>query len=176
MMRFAILGNSGSGKSTLAGWLERAVGLVTLDLDTVAWEPGQPAVERDESAARADVAAFCARHEMWVVEGCYANLLEATFPYDPFLIFLNPGLDSCIANCRARPWEPHKYASKEAQDQNLDFLLDWVTDYYSREGPMSLQAHARCFAAYPGRKVELTRLPGLDPPDEEVLAWLGRRA
>lgn len=171
-MRFAILGNSGSGKSTLGRWLARSAGLAVLDLDTVAWEPDQPAVPRPPALAEAEVAAFCARQPRWVIEGCYANLIEAAFPFAPRLIFLNPGLESCTAHCRSRPWEPHKYRSREEQDANLPPLLQWVAEYYTRDGPMSLRAHEAVFAAYAGPKVECRRVPQLSPPDAEVLAWL----
>lgn len=171
-MRVALLGNSGSGKSTLAAWLAEAGSLAVLDLDSVAWEPGQHAVARPSALAEADVCRFCTTHARWVVEGCYGDLIEATFRFQPLLIFLNPGLESCIAHCLNRPWEPHKYPSREEQDANLEFLLSWVAEYYTRDGPMSLTAHQAVFARYPGRKVELKRVPRLSPPEAEVLAWL----
>ena len=171
-MRIAILGNSGSGKSTLANWLAESAGLAVLDLDTVAWEPGQPAVERPGALAEADVAAFCDAHARWVVEGCYANLVAAALRFEPLLVFLDPGLEGCLANCRDRPWEPHKYPSRQAQDANLEFLVSWVAEYYTRDGPMSLRAHREVFAGYAGRKIEFLRVPGLSPPDPDVLALL----
>ena len=171
-MRFAILGNAGSGKSTLAHWLARSADLAVLDLDSVAWVPDQPAVARPEALAEADVATFCATHAGWVVEGCYGNLIDAALRFQPLLIFVNPGLDACTANCRNRPWEPHKYPSRQEQDAGLGFLLAWVAEYYTRDGPMSLRAHQALFARYAGSKVELPRLPRLNPPDAEVRAWL----
>lgn len=171
-MQVAILGNSGSGKSTLANWLAQSANLTVLDLDSVAWEPDQPAVVRSNALAEADVTKFCTTHQRWVLEGCYGNLIEAAFQFQPFLIFLNPGLEGCTANCLNRPWEPHKYPSKQAQDANLRLLLSWVAEYYKRDGAMSLSAHQTLFAKYPGRKVELQRVPQLDPPEAEVLAWL----
>lgn len=171
-MRVAILGNSGSGKSTVASWLARSANLAVLDLDSVAWEPDQPAVARSCALAEADVATFCTTHTRWVLEGCYGNLIEAALQFEPFLIFLNPGLESCTAHCLNRPWEPHKYGSKQEQDANFHFLLSWVAEYYTRDGPMSLCAHQAVFDKYPGRKVELRRVPRLDPPEAEVLAWL----
>lgn len=171
-MRFAILGNSGSGKSTLANWLAQSANLAVLDLDSVAWELDQPAMARSSALAEADVAKFCTTHTRWVLEGCYGNLIEAAVQFQPFLIFLNPGLEICTANCLNRPWESHKYTSKQEQDANLQFLLSWVAEYYTRDGPMSLGAHQAVFGKYPGRKVELQRVPQLNPPEAEVLAWL----
>ncbi len=155
-MRIAVLGNSGSGKSTLARSLAERSGAPVLDLDTVAWEPGQIAVARSPEAAQSDVRAFCSSHEQWVLEGCYASLVNVALEFSPRLLFLNPGEEQCLANCRSRPWESHKYASKQEQDERLSFLLSWVSEYYRREGEMSLAGHSACFDAYSGAKEELT--------------------
>ena len=171
-MRIAILGNSGSGKSTLARWLGDRSGAPLLDLDTVAWEPNKVAVATAEDASVSSVSAFCTSNTSWVLEGCYANLIRAALPFMPILVFLDPGEERCIANCRSRPWEPHKYASKAAQDERLPFLLTWVRQYYARGGEMSHSSHAATYAAYIGPKYLLSRAPVLDPPQAEVLAWL----
>lgn len=158
-MRFALIGNSGSGKSTHARYLAEQHGLAVLDLDQVAWEPDAPTTLRDLAAASADVRAFCAQHDGWVVEGCYADLVQAALDDQPELIFLDPGEAQCLANCRNRPWEPTKYASKAAQDENLEFLLSWVSDYYQRDGQLSHQAHLALFNGYPGPRQRLLSLP-----------------
>lgn len=155
-MRIAILGNSGSGKSTLAREIAKVFGLPTLDLDTVAWVPGQVAVARDRADALADVAAFCAANEGWVMEGCYAGLVQAALPFQPLLLFVDPGMEACLANAQGRPWEPHKYASKEAQDGKLAFLLAWIRGYDTREGELGRDAHEALFQGYPGPRHRLT--------------------
>jgi adenylate kinase family enzyme len=171
-MRVAILGNSGSGKSTLARALAAADDVPILDLDTVAWAPDPPPTLRPDALARADVRAFCRRTASWIVEGCYATLVEAALAEGAALILLDPGLDACLAHCRARPWEPHKYASKAEQDANLAFLLDWVAGYYTRGGPLSLAAHRTCFDAHRGPKLALDAVPDLRALDAGLLAWL----
>jgi ABC-type glutathione transport system ATPase component len=150
-MRVAVLGNSGSGKSTLARWIAGYTYAPLLDLD------------RSVGTGK-----DCRSQ----VTGCYASLVNTALEYSPLLIFLNPGEGQCISNCRARPWEAHKYASRAEQDQQLAFLLSWVSEYYMRDGDMSLTGHQACFNAYTGRKVEVTVRPRLDPPSAEVLAWL----
>lgn len=167
-MRIAVLGNSGSGKSTLAAWLAERSGAPRLDLDTVAWEPGQMAVARAPGAATSDVRAFCGSGQAWIVEGCYADLIGQALSFWPVLLFLNPGKARCLANCRRRPWEPHKYVSRAEQDERLPFLLDWVAEYYVREGPMSLPAHRQVYDGYPGQKLELTDVPDLARPAAEL--------
>ncbi|WLT32313.1 hypothetical protein [Geothrix sp. PMB-07] len=167
-MRIAILGNSGSGKSTLARGFAQCHHLEAVDLDTFAWEPGKIAVPRDPAVALAEVAAFCQRQSQWVIEGCYANLIEATLPHHPLLVFLDPGPEVCRAHCLNRPWEPHKYASKAEQDEKLTYLLGWVEAYYTRDGDMSHRAHRALFDAYAGPKRRFT-----EPVESGMLAILG---
>lgn len=154
-MRVAIVGNSGSGKSTLAGQIAAAHVIPSLDLDTVAWEPGKVAVARTPEAAADDVSAFCSANERWVVEGCYGTLVEQALAYSPILLFIDPGVEACLANCQSRPWEPHKYASKAQQEEKLEFLLSWVKGYYSRDDELSLNAHRTLFESYRGLKLRL---------------------
>lgn len=151
--RIAIIGNSGSGKSTLAQRLAAAQDLTPLDLDTVYWASGQIAVAREPAAALAELRRFFDAHPLgWVIEGCYASLIAAALPERPLLVFLDPGVDACLANCRARPWEPHKYASKDEQDARLAFLLEWVSQYDRRDGELSRGGHRELFEQYDGPK------------------------
>ena len=156
MIRHLLLGNSGSGKSTLAARLARAGALPHLDLDTLAWLPTQPPQRRPLAESARDIAAFVDANKRWVIEGCYADLLELALPRCTQLVFLNPGIEACIANARSRPWEPHKYASKEAQDANLDMLIGWIRDYETRSDELSLAAHRALFDGFTGDKRELT--------------------
>ena len=160
--RFAIIGNAGSGKSTLAWQLAGEMDLALLDLDIVAWVPERIAVPRSPAAAAADVRGFCRSYPQWVVEGCYPQLIATALDHRPLLLLLDPGLDQCLDNCRARPWEPHKYRSRAEQDRKLRMLLAWVEGYYHREGDISLKSHEALFAAYRGPKQRLSRLPGPD--------------
>jgi adenylate kinase family enzyme len=156
-MRFAIIGNSGSGKSTLAASLASLHAAPLLDLDTIAWVPGKIAVPRDPQQAEDDLRAFCSSHQSFVVEGCYETLIPATFPFRPTLIFLDVDVETCVRHCLDRPFEPHKYASPAEQDEKLAFLLDWVRDYYTREGVMSRAEHIKLFDSYQGPKARYHR-------------------
>jgi adenylate kinase family enzyme len=154
-MRIAILGNSGSGKSVLAKRLSAGASVPVLDLDTIVWEPNLIAVPRPEARALEDLEKICAG-DRWIIEGCYAHLVRASLRWEPELVFLNPGVEVCLRHCRERPWEPRKYASKAEQDASLAFLFSWVSDYYRRDGSMSLRAHRELFDGYAGRKREVT--------------------
>jgi len=155
-MRIVIFGNSGAGKSTLAAALAREHGLRHLDLDTLAWLPTSPPQRAPLAESLAKLAAFTEQADAWVIEGCYADLIEPAAQRSTELVFLNPGVDVCLEHCRARPWEPHKYPTKQAQDANLPMLLDWVRAYATREDEFSLRAHRALFDRFTGAKREVT--------------------
>ena len=153
-MRVLIFGNSGSGKSTFAAKLAEERGLAHLDLDSIVWEPGKIAVQRPIDAITASLGNFLSQHCNWAIEGCYGELVAAVSCHCTELVFLNPGLKTCLENNRKRPWEPHKYASKEVQDAMLDNLQAWVGGYYDRQDQWSYHAHRQIFDSFAGRKTE----------------------
>lgn len=155
-MRVLILGNSGSGKSTLARSLAAAHGLAHLDLDTIVWVPGEIAVPRPVADVHADLQRFAGDHAVWVIEGCYGDLVEVALPWCSELVFLNPGEAACLANNARRPWEPHKYADPADQARMLPFLREWVSQYYAREDSCSYRCHRRVFDSFAGSKREIT--------------------
>ncbi len=73
-MKIAVLGYAGSGKSTLARALGDYYGLPVLHLDTVMFLPGWR--ERPQEEQLALVRDFMDRHEGWVIDGNYSNLLQ----------------------------------------------------------------------------------------------------
>jgi adenylate kinase family enzyme len=154
--RIVVFGNSGSGKSTLALRLARDDGGAHLDLDTLAWEPTLPPRRRDGAASARAIDAFMDAHDAWVIEGCYADLFDGPLSRCTLALFLNPGTEACVDNARLRPWEPHKYASQEAQDANLPMLVGWIRDYETRRDEFSLAAHRAIFDGFGGEKRELT--------------------
>jgi adenylate kinase family enzyme len=153
--RIAVIGNAGAGKSTLARTLQARTGADRLDLDGLYWERGRSAVRRPIEAARGDVTAFCDARATWIVEGCYADLVEPLLARRPLLLWLDPPLEACLRHCRERPWVPHKFASAAEQDARLDALLAWVQDYETREGELSRAGHDALFRAYRGPKRHL---------------------
>jgi adenylate kinase family enzyme len=159
--RVVVFGNSGSGKSTYASHLARTFGLSHLDLDTLVWEPGRVAVPRPADAVEGDLNDFLGKHTRWVVEGCYTEWVELASRSCTELVFLNPGESVCLGHCRARPWEPHKYASAREQDEKLAFLLSWVSAYYTRDESCSLVRHQQLFLGFAGPKREMQTPPDL---------------
>jgi adenylate kinase family enzyme len=155
--RVLVFGNSGAGKSTLARHFRDREGLGHLDLDSLAWLDTKPPQRRPVESSRADMEAFMAQHGGWVIEGCYADLLTLAAEKATEMIWLNPPTETCVAHARARPWEPHKYPSKEAQDANLPMLIDWICAYDSRDDEFSRRAHTLLFEQFPGTKRTLTQ-------------------
>jgi len=148
MRKVVIWGNSGAGKSTLA----RALGLPHLDLDTLAWLPGVPPQRSPLAQASQALRAFAEGHAEWVIEGSYSDLIEVALSLCEHAVFLDPGVERCLENCRNRPWEPHKYASFEEQQANLAMLLQWVADYEVRQDEFSRRAHEQLFESFAGSK------------------------
>jgi hypothetical protein len=95
---------------------------------------------------------FTANNASWVVEGCYTDLLEILAENATEVVFLNLPIEQCLQNANHRPWEPHKYASKEAQDENLEMLLDWIAQYEHRIDVFSLAAHTKFYEGFSGTR------------------------
>jgi len=151
--KILIFGNSGAGKSTLAKRLSEDRGLTHLDLDSVSWQ--SPAVRLPVAESMLLIEQFMADNPAWVIEGCYGYLLEAVSAYCSEMIFLNPDLETCLRHNQHRPWEPHKYPDKSAQDKNLAMLQAWVKGYYQRDDEYSLSYHQKVYAAFAGTKKEI---------------------
>ena len=159
--KILIFGNSGSGKSTLAKALGDRHRLNHLDLDTLAWEPvasaNTPPKRKSLNDSAELILEFTEANNQWVIEGCYTDLLSLLVAEATEMIYLNLSVAQCIENARQRPWEPHKYESKAAQDANLGMLIDWIAEYEKRQDTFSSQAHLTLYQAYQGDKKMLTK-------------------
>lgn len=156
MKKVVIFGNSGSGKTTLAKSLSAAESSAHLDLDTIAWQPVSPPTRVPLEESKREIDIFLDSNESWVVEGCYTDLLELVAGQANEMIFLNLPIKACIENAKKRPWEPHKYDSKEAQDANLVMLIDWIAQYATRDDSFSQRAHQALFDRFNGDKTMWT--------------------
>ena len=156
MPNILIFGNSGSGKSTLAKKYKEAHGLAHLDLDNLAWTETKPPSRKPLVESAVQIKEFINEHPKWVIEGCYTDLLKVAAPYSQEIVYMDLPIELCIDNARKRPWEPHKYESKEAQDANLEMLMDWIRQYSIREDTFSKVAHNEFFNAYQRNKSRYT--------------------
>ena len=152
-----IFGNSGSGKSTLAKKMSDQHNLSHLDLDTLAWLATEPPTRKPLADSAAIISQFITENKRWVIEGCYVDLLQLVVADAEHAIFMNLPVSSCQENARNRPWEPHKYASKAAQDANLTMLLDWIAAYDKRTDEFSYQAHRKLYNQFSKNKQEITQ-------------------
>jgi adenylate kinase family enzyme len=154
--RILIYGNSGSGKTTMARATAEALGVPHLDLDGIAWASASPPVRRELAATVALLEEYVGANPAWVIEGCYGDIIAAATKHCTELRFLNPGVEACVAHCLQRPWEPHKFPTREAQDAMLVALLPWVREYETRTDEYGLAYHRAVFDAFQGTKKEYT--------------------
>jgi adenylate kinase family enzyme len=151
-MKVILLGNAGAGKSTLSKKLIAKHPAARLSLDEVAFQGGTERRLPQDSIE--DVKRWIAGNESWIIEGCYSDIIEPLLAFCDELIFLNPGVDACIAHCRSRPWEPEKFCSRQEQDENLDNLIEWVRSYEKRTDEYGLSRHRALYESFPGKKRE----------------------
>jgi adenylate kinase family enzyme len=152
LRKVLIFGNSGSGKSTLAKKFVKEERVAHLDLDSLAWLPVTPPQRAPLAESRDRILSFINANDSWAIEGCYTDLLEIVAPLASEAIFMNLSAAQCVKNAKNRPWEPHKYASKEAQDNNLEMLIKWVEQYSKRDDVFSYGYHLRLYEEFVGKK------------------------
>lgn len=159
MNKVIVFGNSASGKSTLSKKLSLIHKLAHLDLDTLAWQEGTDMPKRRSLAeSKVLLDTFMDEHEKWIIEGCYSDLFDLILDQAEEAFYLDLPLSQCIENARKRPWEPHKYESKQAQDENLNMLIDWISDYEIRTDCFSKKAHMALFEQFNGAKTQLKEI------------------
>ena len=153
--RILIFGNSGAGKSTRAKAYAKEYQLAHFDLDTIAWNNTNPPTRKALDSSIEQLTDFTSTHETWVIEGCYADLIEVLLSSATHVIFIDLPVEKCIENAKNRPWEPHKYGSKAEQDANLQMLLEWIRGYESRNDVFSRQAHNELYLKAHCNKVRI---------------------
>ena len=152
MKKILIFGNSGSGKSTLAAKIAASNNIAHLDLDTLAWKPSIPPERESLVISSKNIESFTSKNNSWVIEGCYTDLLETVHSEVTEIIYLNLPVKLCIENAKNRPWEPHKYKTKETQDENLNMLIEWITQYMKRDDQFSYKSHMKFYDSFDGKK------------------------
>lgn len=157
MRKILVFGNSGSGKSTFSKHLARKFSLAHLDLDVLAWLPTSPPQRMPIEDSKVKINHFIAEHENWVIEGCYTDLLQLVKHEASEVVFMDLTIEQCIANAKDRPWEPHKYESKAAQDANLNMLINWIKSYKDRSDSFSYKSHLRFYESFSGTKFTFTK-------------------
>ncbi|WP_240732739.1 hypothetical protein [Halioglobus maricola] len=103
-----------------------------------------------------EIDGFVASNSNWVIEGCYSDLIEFVLSEAAELVYMDLPIEACIANAKRRPWESHKYESKKAQDENLPMLIEWISQYESRNDTFSRSAHQGLLERFSGKKTVFT--------------------
>ena len=134
--------------------------IARLSLDEIAWE--QATVRKPAEESLRLLRQFLSSNEHWIIEGCYGDLIEAALPRCTELRFLNPGIETCVAHCKLRPWEPSKFPSTEQQNEMLSQLIAWVKDYETRRDEYGLRRHRRIFDSFLGPKREYKSTAGYE--------------
>jgi adenylate kinase family enzyme len=152
--RTVIIGNAGTGKSTLAKKMAQVRGATHFDLDVIAWDSKNGIDRRPLEDSLRELQQFLDTHQNWVIEGCHMSLVQPVMPWCRELVFLNPGILQSERNCRSAPFEPHKFPSAEAQEANLEALIEWMKTYETRDDEFSLASHRALFDSFDGLKAE----------------------
>lgn len=151
-MKVILLGNAGAGKSTLSKKIIESEPAERLSLDEIAFK-GR-AERRPLQDSIVEVERFIVSNASWIIEGCYSDILQPVMEHCEELIFLNPGVETCVAHCYSRPWEPEKFESSKEQDDNLENLIKWVRSYETREDEYGLNRHRALYDDFLGKKHE----------------------
>jgi adenylate kinase family enzyme len=152
-------GCSGSGKSTVARRLAEEFGLLHIDLDAFAFEPDEPTTMRPSEVTAEIVRAHIGDRSA-VIEGIYVDVVQLLVTDADTLVFLDMDVAVCRAHCLARPYEPHKFPTPDAQAAWLPELLDFVDGWPAREGQFGRPAHVALFDAHRGPKRRATQPVG----------------
>jgi len=155
--KILIFWNSASGKSTVAKKIAMQETLAHLDLDVLAWLAELPPKRASLEDSTLKIKDFMSLNSGWVIEGGYSDLLELACSQANEIIFMDLSVSQCVENAKNRPWERHKYDSKEMQDSNLDMLLDWIKLYVVRDDVFSYSAHIRFYEKFDGKKSKVTK-------------------
>jgi len=133
MERILIVGNSGAGKSTLAKAYSNKHQIPHLDLDTIVWKIKNPPTRQSREESENIIGEYLSSNTQWVIEGGYCDVLSFVTEVSSQLIFLNPGVETCINNCKKRPWELHKYESLKSQSKLYDEYIGDKIEYKTNQ-------------------------------------------
>ncbi|VVN43206.1 hypothetical protein PS647_05576 [Pseudomonas fluorescens] len=146
LTRTLIIGNSGSGKSWLAQRLAEQLRVPWTDLDRIHWLSDEHSIPRPRNEALG-MARIAADEERWVIEGGYGWIVSEILHRATALIWLCVDDVDCVANIRRR---------EANDDERLVAMLEWASNYRTRDDSSGFAAHQRIFDDFGASKIRLT--------------------
>jgi hypothetical protein len=156
--RTLIIGNSGAGKTTLGRQIAAVTGGRHIALDDIYWEGAAGLKKRVEPAAK-QLTSAAAAEPCWVIEGVFGWLVDVAVPRATALLWLDLPWAACKAGLEARG---PSYSPSPAE---YDALVQWASEYRTRQTASSEAGHRAIFDAFSGTKVALRSRA-------EVAAWI----
>ncbi|MEJ8865727.1 adenylate kinase [Pseudomonas jessenii] len=146
LTRTLIIGNSGSGKSWLAERMAGQLQVPWVYLDSIHWLSDRHSIARPRSQALG-LARIAADEERWVIEGVYGWIVSEILHRATALIWLCIDDVDCVANIRRR---------EAKDDERLVAMLEWASNYRTRDDSSGFAAHQRIFDDFGASKIRLT--------------------
>lgn len=158
MKKISIIGSGGAGKSTLAKALGKKTGIPICHLDSLYWQPGWIATDRDKwSLMQEDL---CSRDE-WILDGNYGGTLDIRLKHSDTIIFLDINRFICVARAIWRSLKSYGRTRSDMAEgckEQFDFeFIKWILEYPAVKKPEILK---RLGALAAEKNVVILRSPG----------------
>ena len=136
MKKILIIGSGGAGKSTMARRLHEAIGIETIHLDKVFWQPNWVETPKDEWEKTIE---NLLKKDSWIMDGNFGGTMETRFAACDTVIFLDMPRTVCL-------WQAYKrflfyngdsrpdMAEECGEKFDLEFYK-WIWDFPKRTKP-----------------------------------------
>lgn len=158
MNRIIILGNSGSGKTWLANKLYGRTGFPVTHLDNLFWEPGGFDRKRSPESVEALIQKSLTS-DSWIVEGVFGELVQPFIPDATTLIWLDIPWEICQERLKNRATKNRIHHDRIQSEKNLRNLMEWASEYYSRNDLRSHRGHECMFNSFIKKKSHFISAP-----------------
>ncbi len=151
MKKIIVIGNSGSGKTWLGKKLATILRIPHIELDGIFWEPGGYNKKRMGEEVEADIKRI-QESKCWVVEGVFGHLVDNFLSFADILIHLDLPWEECEKNLLIRGSESSKQLDHKKAEENFQALLEWASEYDTRNSKASKNYHSSLFNCFSGKK------------------------
>jgi adenylate kinase family enzyme len=151
MNKIIIIGNSGSGKTWLGKRLASVLGISHISLDNIFWDPGGYNRKRNDFDVEADIKRIQSS-ESWIAEGVFGHLIEPLTALAETLIYINLSWGECRNNLLDRGSESSRQLDPRKAEENFQSLLEWASEYETRDSKASKRYHNFLFESFSGQK------------------------